>query len=79
MIFNENYSESRKNNICDIDTSQNMLFHILLGDAVIISDFYEELIFCEAKSWNRRPVTIPVKDIVIKVPREHRCKCWICL
>lgn len=58
------------NSIGDIDTSHDMLLHILSGDAVIISDFYEGLIFCEAKSWNRRSVGIPITESVIKGPRE---------
>lgn len=58
------------NSIGDIDTSHDILIHILSGDAVIISDFYDGLIFCEAKSWNRRSVGIPITESVIKGPRE---------
>ena len=58
------------NSIGDIDTSHDVLLHILSGDVVIISDFYEGLIFCEAKSWNRRSVSIPITESVIKGPRE---------
>lgn len=58
------------NSIGDIDTSHDVLIHILSGDVVIISDFYEGIIFCEAKSWNRRSVGIPITESVIKGPRE---------
>ncbi|MDF2504494.1 MAG: spore germination protein GerA family [Clostridium sp.] len=58
------------NSIGNIDTSHDVLLHILSGDVVIISDFYEGLIFCEAKSWNRRSVGIPITESVIKGPRE---------
>jgi len=58
------------NSIGDIDTSHDVLIHILSGDVVVISDFYEGLIFCEAKSWNRRSVGTPITESVIKGPRE---------
>ncbi|WP_010233440.1 spore germination protein [Clostridium arbusti] len=58
------------NSLGDIDTSHDVLLHILSGDVVIISNFYEGLIFCEAKSWNRRSVDIPITESVIKGPRE---------
>ncbi|AGK96228.1 spore germination protein [Clostridium pasteurianum] len=58
------------NSIGNIDTSHDVLLHILSGDVVIISDFYEGLIFCEAKSWARRSVSIPITESVIKGPRE---------
>lgn len=58
------------NSIGNIDTSHDVLLHILSGDVVIISDFYEGLIFCEAKSWTRRSVSIPITESVIKGPRE---------
>ncbi|MFT8315739.1 MAG: spore germination protein [Clostridium sp.] len=58
------------NSIGNIDTSHDILLHILSGDVVIISDFYDGLIFCEAKSWARRPVSIPITESIIKWPRE---------
>lgn len=58
------------NSIGNIDTSHDVLLHILSGDVVIISDFYEGLIFCEAKSWARRSVSIPITENVLKGPRE---------
>lgn len=58
------------NSIGDIPTSHDMLLHIVQGDVVIISDFYEGLIFCEAKSYTRRSVSVPITESVIKGPRE---------
>ncbi|MDD3224203.1 MAG: spore germination protein [Clostridium sp.] len=58
------------NSIGDIKTSHEMLYHILSGDVVIIADFYKGFIFCEAKSWARRSVGIPITESVIKGPRE---------
>jgi hypothetical protein len=58
------------NSLGMIKTSHELLYHILSGDVVIISDFYEGLIFCEAKNYTRRSVSIPITESVIKGPRE---------
>jgi hypothetical protein len=58
------------NSLGMIKTSHELLYHILSGDVVIISDFYEGLIFCEAKNYNRRSVSVPITESVIKGPRE---------
>ncbi len=71
----ENSNDIRKgilfaNSIGIIETTHEMLYHILSGDVVIISDFYEGLIFCEAKNYTRRAVGIPITESVVKGPRE---------
>lgn len=58
------------NSIGDIQTSHDILLHIVQGDVVIISDFYQGLIFCEAKNYYRRSVAVPITESVIKGPRE---------
>ncbi|SMC28571.1 GerA spore germination protein [Clostridium acidisoli DSM 12555] len=58
------------NSVGMVKTSHELLYHILSGDVVIISDFYEGLIFCEAKNYTRRSVGIPITESVIKGPRE---------
>jgi hypothetical protein len=58
------------NSLGMIKTSHELLYHILSGDVVIISDFYEGLIFCEAKNYTRRSVSVPITESVIKGPRE---------
>lgn len=56
--------------IGDVKNDADMLLHILSGDVVIISDFFEAIIFCEAKGYVRRSVAIPITENVVKGPRE---------
>lgn len=58
------------NSIGDVETSHDILLHIVQGDAIVISDFYEGIVFCEAKSYARRSVAVPITESVIKGPRE---------
>ncbi|URZ01780.1 spore germination protein [Clostridium felsineum] len=58
------------NSIGDVKDKEDMLLHILSGDVVIITNFYDEIIFCEAKGYVRRSVSIPITEAVIKGPRE---------
>ena len=58
------------NIIGDVKSQDDALIHILSGDVVIISDFYKEITFCEAKSYVRRSVSIPITENVVKGPRE---------
>lgn len=58
------------NIVGDVKSQDDALIHILSGDVVIISNFYKEVIFCEAKGYVRRSVTIPITENVIKGPRE---------
>ena len=58
------------NIVGDVKSQDDALLHILSGDVVVISDFFEEVIFCEAKGYVRRSVSIPITENVIKGPRE---------
>lgn len=46
------------------------ILHILSGDLVLLFNDYEKIIYCEAKGFVRRGVSIPVTEAVIKGPRE---------
>lgn len=56
--------------IGDVKGMDDALLHILNGDAVIISNFFSEIMFCEAKGYVRRSVSIPTTEDVVKGPRE---------
>jgi len=58
------------NNIGDINSNEEAIYHILSGDLVLIFSFANKSIFCEAKGYVRRGVGIPVTENVIKGPRE---------
>ena len=58
------------NSIGVVKSQDDALIHILSGDVIIISDFYKEIIFCEAKGYVRRSVSIPITENVVKGPRE---------
>ncbi|AAK78621.1 hypothetical protein BJV85_003367 [Clostridium acetobutylicum] len=58
------------NSIGNVKDKEDMLLHILSGDVVILTNFYDEIIFCEAKGYVRRGVSIPITEAVIKGPRE---------
>lgn len=58
------------NSIGNVKDKQDMLLHILSGDVVILTNFYDEIIFCEAKGYVRRSVAIPITEQVLKGPRE---------
>ncbi|MBC8059362.1 MAG: spore germination protein [Clostridiaceae bacterium] len=58
------------NSIGNVKSQDDALIHILSGDVIIISNFYEEIIFCEAKGFVRRSVSIPITENVVKGPRE---------
>ncbi len=58
------------NIVGDVKSQDDALVHILSGDAVIISSFFKEVVFCEAKGYVRRSVTIPITENVVKGPRE---------
>lgn len=51
----------------DIDDA---MLHILSGDVVIFVEGYEDIIYCEAKGFVRRGISIPVTEAVVKGPRE---------
>ncbi|MBC2579479.1 spore germination protein [Clostridium sp. DJ247] len=57
-------------NVGDITTTDDALLHILSGDVVIAFDFMTSLIFCEAKGFNKRSITTPITEQIIKGPRE---------
>lgn len=56
--------------IGDVKDKGDAILHVLLGDVVIICDFCEGMMFCEAKGFVRRSVGIPITENVVKGPRE---------
>lgn len=46
------------------------VFYIISGDAVIVFEEYEKIIYCETKSFAKRSIGIPLTESVIKGPRE---------
>lgn len=54
----------------DIKTKEETLIHILSGDVVIAFDFIDAVIYCEAKGFNKRSISTPITEAVIKGPRE---------
>ena len=44
--------------------------HVLSGDAILIYDKFKEIIYCEAKNFPRRGISIPETEAVLKGPRE---------
>ncbi|WP_234122634.1 spore germination protein [Clostridium hydrogenum] len=56
--------------IGDVKDRTDAALHILSGDVVIVADFFEKMMFCEAKGFVRRSVGIPITEGVIKGPRE---------
>lgn len=51
----------------DIDDAIN---HILSGDVAVIFHDYKQMLYCEAKGYVKRGVSIPVTEAVVKGPRE---------
>lgn len=58
------------NNVGNISSKEDAIIHILSGDVVICFDFINSSIFCEAKGFNKRSITAPITETVIKGPRE---------
>lgn len=58
------------NYVKDKTDIEDALLHIVSGDVVIVIEGYEELIYCEAKGFVRRSISIPVTEAVVKGPRE---------
>ncbi len=54
----------------EVKDKKDALLHILSGDVVLVADFYDKILFCEAKQYNRRSVNIPLTEGVVKGPRE---------
>lgn len=46
------------------------LIHVLSGDAILILNDFNEIIFCELKNFPRRGIGIPETEAVLKGPRE---------
>lgn len=57
------------NYLGDVDSESDAVFHILSGDVILIFDFLQAVIFCEAKKYSKRTITIPLNENVIKGPR----------
>lgn len=51
----------------DVDDA---LMHVLSGDAILILEDFNEIIFCEVKNFPRRGIGIPETEAVLKGPRE---------
>ena len=51
----------------DLDDAIN---HILQGDAILVYEKFEEIIYCEAKNFPRRGISIPETEAVLKGPKE---------
>ena len=51
----------------DVDDAIN---HVLQGDAILVYDKFEEIIYCEAKNFPRRGISIPETEAVLKGPKE---------
>jgi hypothetical protein len=58
------------NIIGDVKNREDCLIHILSGDVVILFDYMKDVIFCEAKGFSKRSITVPPTEAVIKGPRE---------
>ncbi|WP_163191929.1 spore germination protein [Clostridium thermarum] len=58
------------NNLGDVTTPEDALSHILSGDVVIIMESFSKAVFCEAKGFAKRNITIPETEAVLKGPRE---------
>ncbi len=58
------------NSLGDVNSKDDALLHILSGDVIILSDFYGNVIYCEAKGFNKRTINTPLTETVIKGPRE---------
>ena len=53
-----------------IKSKEESLIHILSGDVVIVFDFIDDVIYCEAKGFNKRSVSTTITEQIIKGPRE---------
>lgn len=51
----------------DVDDAIN---HVLQGDAILVYENFEEIIYCEAKNFPRRGISIPETEAVLKGPKE---------
>ncbi|CUO42022.1 spore germination protein [Clostridium disporicum] len=51
----------------DVDDA---ISHVLQGDAILIYENFEEIIYCEAKNFPRRGIGIPETESVLKGPKE---------
>lgn len=58
------------NSVGDVKNKEDAVIHILSGDVVIIFDFITSAIYCEAKGFNKRAITTPVTETILKGPRE---------
>lgn len=58
------------NSIGDVNSNDEAIYHILSGDLVLVFSFANKAVFCEAKGYVRRSITIPPTENVEKGPRE---------
>lgn len=53
-----------------LKTKDDLLTHLLSGDAIIIFSFIKEVIYCDAKGFSKRSIQTPITEAQIKGPRE---------
>ncbi len=58
------------NSIGEVKDFNDGIIHLLSGDALIVFENYNKVIFCEAKGFSKRSIEVPVTENVIKGPRE---------
>ncbi|MEA4825181.1 MAG: spore germination protein [Clostridium sp.] len=58
------------NIVGDVESKEDAIMHILSGDLVLVFDFWDAVIFCEAKSFPKRGISDPKTENVIKGPQE---------
>lgn len=54
----------------DVKSKEDAVMHILSGDAVLLFDFNDSVIYCEAKSFASRSIGDSIRENVIKGPHE---------
>lgn len=53
-----------------IQTKDDLLTHLLSGDAILLFSFIKDVIYCDAKGFPKRAITTPITEAQIKGPRE---------
>ncbi len=60
----------RSSYVKEVYDKYELINHILSGDVVILFDFSDRALVCEAKGYVRRGITAPLTEAVLKGPRE---------
>jgi spore germination protein KA len=74
-LMKDNIEEVKKeilmaNSVGDINNEEEAILSILSGDVVIFFSFYSKILYCEAKGFSKRSITIPITETNLKGPRE---------